>query len=101
MTEMVVIFDQILRFDPLGVPRGDPWGPKKIIKILKAAFWFSVKAIASSAALSLYTLLDHRRVSYIYKKYIRCPRSTNDRSQNRARFGTALTLARSSLELAT
>ena len=97
MNKMVVIFDQILRFDPLGVPRGDPWGPKKILKILKAAFWFSVKAIASSAALSLYTLIDHRRVSYIYKKYIKCHRSTFDQSQNRARLGTALTLERSSL----
>ena len=61
---------QILRFDPLGTTGGTPGVQKKIIKILKAAFWFSVKAIASSAALSLYTLLDHRRVSYIYKKYI-------------------------------
>ena len=70
MNKMVVIFDQILRFDPLGVPRGDPWGPKKIIKILKAAFLFSVKAIASSAALSLYTLLEPLDACLIYIKNI-------------------------------
>ena len=73
-----------------GDPRG---GSKRIIKILKAAFLFSVKEFDGSAALSLYTLIDHRRVSYIYKKYITRLRCSIGNSRNRAFFGTALTLA--------
>ena len=98
-TKKVQILTEFYDLTPWGRQGGPLGSPpqKKIIKILKAAFWFSVKALADSAALSLYTLIDHRRVSYIYIKYIRNIRSTFDGSQNRARLGRAVTVARSSL----
>ena len=75
-TKKVQILTEFYDLTPWGRQGGPLGSPpqKKIIKILKAAFWFSVKALADSAALSLYTpIRPPTRVLYIYKIYKKYP----------------------------